>query len=298
MTSLIIDTDAGVDDLLAIAFLLTQQSVTIEAITVVNGLAHVPAGARNVLRLLEVAGNPDIPVYMGAKKPMPGGTDFPEVWRRTADELPGVALPSASGEPRPDAVDFLAKRFASSPFTLLALGPHTNLATALALTGGGSSAVTSMTMMGGAVSVPGNVDQDGNRTAEWNMFEDPAAASAVFASKMPIAMVPLDATQDVPIDEQFLEAASELKSPLGKIVFQLLTLGYDSNDQDYFAWDPLAGMSVVLPQVVKSSTQGITLVTARPNAGQTKSDPSSASQVDVATRAQADLFESTFLDAF
>ena len=61
----IIDTDAGTDNLMAIAFLLARRDVTVEAITIANGLAHVPNGAANIVRLIALSGRPDIPVYRG-----------------------------------------------------------------------------------------------------------------------------------------------------------------------------------------------------------------------------------------
>jgi len=78
----IIDTDAGSDDLMAIAFLLARHDLTIQAITVANGLAHVRPGARNMARLLELAGRRDIPVYVGRSEPLEGHAEFPAGWRR------------------------------------------------------------------------------------------------------------------------------------------------------------------------------------------------------------------------
>src|ERR1700716_2161652 len=83
--TLIVDTDAGTDDLMALAFLLSRSDVNLEAITVVSGLANVHAGAMNILRLLEVAGKRDIPVYEGAEATPPGGNAFPDQWRLLAD---------------------------------------------------------------------------------------------------------------------------------------------------------------------------------------------------------------------
>ena len=90
----VIDTDAGHDDLMAIAFLLARPDVHIEAIATNDGLAHVEAGAVNVLRLLALAGRRDIPVYIGGALPMRGTLAFPASWRKRADEFgrcPGAA---------------------------------------------------------------------------------------------------------------------------------------------------------------------------------------------------------------
>jgi inosine-uridine nucleoside N-ribohydrolase len=76
-TPIVIDTDCGRDDLMAIAFLVARRDVRIEAVTVANGLAHVRAGAENILRLLELGGQGDVPVYMGRETPMSGHGRFP-----------------------------------------------------------------------------------------------------------------------------------------------------------------------------------------------------------------------------
>src|SRR5438477_6731874 len=95
----IIDTDVGSDDLIAIAFLLARPDIRVEAITVANGLAHVDRGAANLIRLLTLAGELDIPVYAGRPSPMSGDRVFPEEWRSTSDNLPGVPLPSPKRYP-------------------------------------------------------------------------------------------------------------------------------------------------------------------------------------------------------
>ncbi len=89
---LIVDTDAGSDDLMAIAFLLTRQDVRIEAITISNGLAHVPKGAANILRLLAFAGHSDIPVYLGSETPLRRTAEFP---------LSGGRIPISTRAPIP-----------------------------------------------------------------------------------------------------------------------------------------------------------------------------------------------------
>src|SRR5436190_12490576 len=87
---IIVDTDVGSDDLLALAFLLSRPDVRIEAITVANGLAHVDQGARMVLRLLELAHRNEIPVYVGRATPLQGNAAFPAEWRKQMEELAGV----------------------------------------------------------------------------------------------------------------------------------------------------------------------------------------------------------------
>src|SRR6266851_9976504 len=132
--SVIIDTDAGSDDLMAIAFLLAHPSVRIEAITIANGLAHVDPGSRNLIRLLELSGRRDVPVFAGRSTPLRGNAEFPADWRKTSDELPGVTLPTASRQPEPKrAAEYFVERLKdrAHPVRIVALGPLTNLAEAL-----------------------------------------------------------------------------------------------------------------------------------------------------------------------
>src|SRR5215471_12587319 len=96
---IIIDTDAGTDDFMAIAYLLSLKGLRIEAITVVHGLAHVKEGARNLRRLLRVAEREDIPVFEGATKPLSGSREFPAAWREFTDNLRGVHLPISDVAP-------------------------------------------------------------------------------------------------------------------------------------------------------------------------------------------------------
>ena len=258
--AVIVDTDAGLDDLMAIAFLLSRPDIHVEAITIVNGMAHVPAGGRNVLRLLELAGHSDIPVYLGRETPLSGNQEFPAEWRNASDELPGIILPEPkrSIEPRP-AADYLLKRLldAAHPVQVLTLGPLTNLAEVFSKTPRAARTGRQIVILGGAVHVSGNLGDGGffktdNDSAEWNMFIDPGAAKIVFMSGAPIRLVPLDATQLVPIDmalfEQFTSRAS---TPLARFVALALAANREQIRQGYyFAREPLAAAALANPAVV------------------------------------------------
>ena len=251
----IIDTDAGVDDYMAIAFLLSRNDVRIESVCVVNGLAHVDAGARNVARLLTLGGQGDIPVYIGRPDPMSGNAAFPDEWRRTSDQLPGVELPAPKRQPEHTrAAEYLARRLEDRqhPARILALGPLTNLAEALQRSPAVARNITEIVMMGGAVHARGNLDdggyfKTGNTTAEWNFFVDPGAARIVFAAGIPIRLIPLDATSKVPIDSRFLdELQSSARTRLARFVAQVLESERELIKQgSYYAWDPLAAVALV-----------------------------------------------------
>lgn len=300
---LIIDTDAGSDDLMAISFLLAHPSVHIEAITVADGLAHVDAGARNLARLLELSGRTNIPVFAGRRTPLRGSAEFPAEWRKISDELPGVTLPAASRPPEPrKAADYLAGR--KRPLRILALGPLTNLAEALKREPSIAGNIQEIVIMGGAVRVPGNL-ADGdlfktpNKTAEWNIFVDPLAARIVFRSGIPIRLIPLDATNKVPIDMVFLrDFSASARSPLGRFVVQVLESDKKSIEDGYFyAWDPLAAVALLHPTVVRTNRMHIDVLQDSPQDGRTVQAPGPPNAA-VALDADPAAFRRIFLQAF
>ena len=114
-------------------------------------------------------------------------------------------------------MDYLAKELRLPPggasLRILALGPLTNIAKALEANRGRLRGIRSVVVMGGAISAAGNLGDGGvfktdNKVAEWNIYIDPLAASKVFTSDVPIEMVPLDATNRVPIDANFVRSFS------------------------------------------------------------------------------------------
>lgn len=258
--AVIIDTDAGADDLMAIAFLLSRSDIQVEAVTIENGMAHVPAGAKNVLRLLKLAGRGDVPVFLGRENPLSGTQEFPEEWRKASDDLPGLDLPQPS---RPadsrSAEDYLLKRFldAARPLQVLALGPLTNLGEVFSRSPRAAHTGRQLVILGGAIGVSGNLGEGGifktdNAASEWNFFIDPVAAKIVFSSGIPIRLVPLDATQQVPIDMALFERIQErAETPLAKFVAQVLRSNRDLiREGFYFATDPLAATALANPAVV------------------------------------------------
>ena len=305
--TVIIDTDAGGDDLMAIAFLLAHPDIRVEAITVVNGEAHVQAGGRNVLRLLELAGRSDVPVFIGREAPLTGSAEFPAEWRKTSDDLPGVALPEVTRAiESQSAAEYLSKRLseAAHPVQVLATGPLTNLADAFTRSPRAARTIRQIVIMGGAVHVSGNLGDGGmlktdNSAAEWNIFIDPAAAKTVFASGAPIRLVPLDATQRVPIDMAMLEQfQTHAKTPLAKFVSQVLATNRDFIRQGYyFAWDPLAAVALTSPIVATFRPMAIEISDDPSEIGRTVEVKKGRANVQVAIDANALRFREIFMTA-
>ena len=300
----IVDTDAGSDDFMALALLVSSPAVHIEAITVGPGLAHADAGARNMLRFLRHVGRDDIPVYIGRAAPLDGGRAFPDAWRDQSDTLPGVDLPEPARSPeREGAIDFLARRLMQTerPVTVLALGALTNIAEAFRANDGAHPALQDLVIMGGAVNVPGNLGDVGERentTAEWNFYIDAEAARRVFESGAPILLVPLDATNSVPVDRSYVDALQDATSPAAATVVQLLEMAGDFVDAGhYYAWDPLAAVAIVEPDVVATRAAHIRIVVEPPDVGRSVEMTSSPANAQVALDADAERFRRIFVDA-
>jgi pyrimidine-specific ribonucleoside hydrolase len=304
---ILIDTDAGTDDVMAIALLLSHPTVQIDAITVVNGLAHVDAGARNVGRLLDLAGRKQIPVFAGRNSSLRGSAEFPAEWRNISDQLPGVPLPAASRAPeKKSAVEYLVTRLrkAQTPVHILALGPLTNIAEALQRDRSIAAHIREIVLMGGAVRVPGNLQDGGvfhtkNNTAEWNIFIDPMAARIVFQVGIPIRLVGLDATNKVKIGPQFLrEFESKPHSPLGRVVAAVLQADREQIDAGFFyAWDPLAAAALLRPNILKTVPMHIEIQQAAPQEGRTMESPGEPN-TQVAVDADGARFRAQFLESF
>lgn len=245
----VIDTDMGTDDAMAILFLLGHPGVDVKAIVVVgSGIAHCDAGVENARRLAAMAGRPEIPVACGEEEPLEGSRAYPSFMRSGADEMGSLNLPeNTSPQSDRDGVTLLQETIeAHDDVALLALGPLTDVAIALERSDTLIDHLHMIYIMGGAVDVPGNTTvpgmQGGNEYAEFNILIDPTAAKQVFASGAPITLVPLDATNTVPLNTDFMGTlkADRAASP-ARFVYALL----DRNrlfvlSGGYYFWDPLA----------------------------------------------------------
>ena len=235
---LIIDTDSGVDDAVAILMALTAPGAEAVGLTTVGGNVSLARATRNALALLQAAGRPEIPVARGAARPL-RGRPSPSVAFHGPGGLsvrlpnPAIRLVSQS------AVDFMADRLSRHPMgiTLVALGPLTNLARLLQRRPGALDLAHRIVVIGGAVYTPGNVTPK----AEFNFHSDPMAADMVLSSGLPITLADLAACRQVAINRP---EALQLKSthPLGQLALRLIQNWFhrDPTRQTFEFYDPLA----------------------------------------------------------
>lgn len=189
---IIIDTDPGHDDALALILLLKSQQFDIQAITTVAGNATIDKVTRNAQAIADLVGS-KVPIYSGSPSPITRPLITAVVHGESG--LDGFDTTSTKFRLTNDApqkiVDIVRKY--PGEVTILTLGPLSNIARAFQLDPEIINLIPEIVTMGGAIDVPGNK----NRVAEFNFFVDPEAASVVFESRVPKIIVPLDVCNDI-----------------------------------------------------------------------------------------------------
>lgn len=212
----VIDTDPGIDDALALILALRSPEIRVEAITTVAGNVGVDLGSRNALTVVEVVRPNPLPmVARGAERPLQrplvtavhlhGGDGLGDLDRfRNPDGSPRYPGPALGLSPREGPEELLAAAGRHpGELVVVCLGPLTNLALAIQRRPERMAQVKDIFVMGGAVAVPGNV----TAVAEFNMHVDPHAARTVMESGLPITLVPLDVTTQVQLPQYLIETA-------------------------------------------------------------------------------------------
>jgi pyrimidine-specific ribonucleoside hydrolase len=264
-TRVVVDTDMGTDDVMALLFLLQRPDVSVTAVTIAgDGLTHCDAGVRYARALLTMAGASDVPVACGRDSPLAGDNAFPEEWRTYSDDLTAIPdLPEPSGAPyEGTAVDLLLESL-DADTTLLTLGPLTNVAEALRADRGIADRVGRVVAMAGAIDVEGNAP---NTVAEFNVWIDALAAKEV-ADSVPVEFVPLDASNFVQVTPFFVDALGRnLDSPAAHAIHALLVTNPQIDAGTYYFWDPLAAALLVEPGLATWDRDRL-LITASLDAG-------------------------------
>jgi len=219
--NIIIDTDPGQDDAVAILLALASpEEINVLGITAVAGNVPLPLTQKNARIICELAGKTDIPVYAGCDRPLVHTLVTAEhVHGKTGldgPNLPDPVMQLTDGH----AVDFIIETLRNEPagsVTLCPLGPLTNIATAFEKAPDIIERVQEIILMGGAYFEVGNVTP----AAEFNIYVDPEAADTVFKSGSPIVVMPLDVTHKVLVTKQRNDAFRNIGNPVGIAVAQM-----------------------------------------------------------------------------
>lgn len=274
--AVIVDTDMGPDDWIALAYLAQHPNVEIVGVTIAgNGLTPCPEAAHNAQYLLNLSPKTrNVPIGCGAPFPMDGFASYPTAWKAGSIQMLGertqVSHGNTSFEDSSTLLAALLKR-QQEPVEILTIGAATNIAAVINAEPKLGEKVKRITMMGGAVDRPGNVrvhgftDHHPNVLAEWNFFIDPVAAKIVFDSQIPLRLVPLNATNQVPLRPEFLKRLHELSSkPLPSFVDRTFNrIATATANGEYFHWDPLAAVVLTDPSICDVTAQMRLTVNAR-----------------------------------
>ncbi|KAF8402432.1 hypothetical protein HHK36_013388 [Tetracentron sinense] len=283
---IIIDTDPGIDDAMAIFVALRSPEVEVIGLTTIYGNVYTTLATRNALHLvnyyyyyfffnghlnlLEVAGRTDIPVAEGSHVTITKGTKL-----RIADFVHGTDglgnqnFPPPKGKPiEQSAATFLIQQANLYPgkVTVVALGPLTNIALAIQLDPEFSKKIGQIVILGGAFAVNGNV----NPAAEANIFGDPDAADIVFTCGADILTVGINVTHQVVLADTDRTKLAQSSGKFAQYLCKILEVYFSYHRDAYYTkgvylHDPTALLAAVIPSlitytegVVRVQTNGIT----------------------------------------
>lgn len=229
---IIIDTDPGQDDAVAILLALASSELEVLGITVVAGNVPLRLTQKNALKICELAGKPETRVFAGASRPLVRALVTAEhVHGRTGLDGPDLPEPTMQLQQQ-HAVDFLVEEIMRQPageVTLCTLGPLTNVALALQRAPEIALRLQRIVMMGGGFSEGGNITP----AAEFNIYVDPHAAHVVFDSGIPLVVMPLDVTHQVLTTKKRIAAIGALGTPVAQATVELLEFFERYDEQKY-----------------------------------------------------------------
>ncbi|KFC66099.1 Inosine-uridine preferring nucleoside hydrolase [Devosia sp. LC5] len=241
----IIDTDPGLDDALAILHALNCGRFEVLGLTTMAGNIGIDNTTRNAGRLLAAMGRSDIPVITGAAGPLVRSViDISDI--HGSDGLHGLALPEPQTAPLDDAIAWMADLLLAEPagsVDIFALGPLTNIAGLITQHPKAAARIGQIIAMGGAVDEPGNI----GARSEFNFATDPEAADIVFRAGPDLTLVPLDVTRKVRADATWMNNLRGTTA--GTIAADVIALYFGDGRQSRPLHDPCVMLLALDPSL-------------------------------------------------
>jgi inosine-uridine nucleoside N-ribohydrolase len=238
---IILDTDPGTDDAMALMLALNSPELDVRAITIVPGNVTAQQGLENALRMVSLANHCDIPVAAGAQHPLFQKLKTAEFWHGK-NGLANIELaPSKCKVDSRYGPDLIIEMVHAAPheITLVPVGPLTNIALAVEKDPSIVRLVKEVILMGGSIA-GGNV----NAAAEANIYNDPEAAQIVFQAGWPLTMVGLDVGDKTLLSPKYLEQLGQTHGPINDFIYQvahyLIDLSVQFGSDGAPMYDPLA----------------------------------------------------------
>ncbi|MDM5337564.1 nucleoside hydrolase [Fictibacillus enclensis] len=297
----ILDVDTGIDDALAIAYAVNSPELNILGITTGFGNVSADEATRNTLQVLQLLGRSDIPVIKGADQPFRRETTRHRAYEvHGKDGLGNIGLPDpAAIVPDTHASDYIISMVKKYPneVTLVTVGTQTNMALAIEKDPSIITMVKEVIIMGGAVTVPGNVTS----YAEANFYADAEAADYVLRSGLPITLVGLDITMQTLLKRESLEDWRCRGIEIGTAFANMCSFYMDFYEKNNphlggcALHDPLAVAVAIEPSFIKTKTMQVHVSTDEHTLGQSIGK-ATGHGIEVGLEVDKDVFTSHFLN--
>jgi purine nucleosidase len=294
MNPVMLDVDTGVDDAAAIAYALGMEADLV-GISTVAGNIGIDLSTDNTLRVLSLLGGEEVPVFRGASRPLVA--EFRDASHvHGGNGLGGAELPQAIADEAdltaPEAIIAMAEEF-DGDFTLMCVGPYTNLAMALSLRPNIVQQIKTLVLMGGAYFNPGNVTP----YAEFNVWADAEAAEQVFAAEWnEVIAIGLDVTHQAAITYKMWQGIPEDATGSAWLLRQIVERTYTERVRSgFFLHDPLAVAVALDPSLVTLEDHAVNVVLDGEQRGRT--EVAKGGSVRVATAVDAKRFMERFCKA-
>lgn len=300
MQPIVIDTDMGVDDALAIMLAIRSPEVELMGLTTVAGNVPLEQGTRNALQVLKLLDRDEIPVYMGASAPLER-TPVDAHAVHGAHGLGEAELPEPQMLPAGSAVDYLISEIMTRPgeLVVVAMGPLTNLLLAEQKSPGILNCARRVLAMGGALWCDGNI----TKTSEFNSFADPHALKKLIQTEVNLTLVPLDVTQKLQLLESDIDAAlSSRNDAIANFIKDSTrsVVAYEKEHGNFpglHLHDPAVVALIVEPTLFKTKALWVDVDVSDENAGYTTlhdEGAEGACSVEVAVDVDVDRFMQAF----
>lgn len=292
--------DGGVDDLISLFLLLQMDDINLIGVSAIGADSYVEPATSASQKIITRFGQTKLDVAASTER---GKNPFPKEWRMHAffmDSLPilNEAINDLSYQTTHTAAEDIVQKLqqSSSKVTLLFTGPLTDLAKALSLEPSIENQIERLVWMGGTFLDKGNVEEpEHDGTAEWNAFWDPEAVAAVFKTSIPIEMIALESTNQVPLTWKVRKMWAQERHHtgvdfLGVCYAAVPPLTHFQTNSTYFLWDVLTTAYIGKPELVKKQKVKASVITNGPSQGKTYIDEVHGREINLVNHVEHDAF--------